>query len=360
MSGDFTFAGTGTVTYRDGDRVLAFGHSFFGDGDVAIPMAPAEVMTIVQSVMSSFKLSNPGPVVGTIHQDRQSGIAGTVGRSAPVTGMEVRVHGRLGETEVFRGDLFENEYLSPLISATALLEVLMGAKRAGFERTFFIESHWDIEGEEPIVLKDAAAGASAPLVLASEHLFLYDRIVGNPFVFPRVNRVVVEITAETEQRLSQLEAVQLDRTRFRGGDEIEVLLRLRNFRGEESVERVRVPLPERTRNGKFTLFVGDARAARSVDDARAAVPANFGQFLDRIRDHYSHREITVKVLEEAPGLTVEGQVLADLLPSVRSLYGSQGTQVRSAQTGSKTLWEDRLTLDGEFRGSYRRTFTLEQ
>ncbi len=360
MSGDFSFAATGTVTHRDGDRILAFGHSFFGDGDVDIPMAPAEVMTVVQSVVSSFKLSNPGPVVGSILQDRQSGIAGTLGWASPVTNMEIRVHGRPGETETYRGDLFEDEFMSPLISAMALMESLLFAKPAGSERTFFVETRWEIEGEDPIVLKDAAAGYSAPLMLAFDHLFFYDRLIGNPFHFPRVSGVEIDVTLEPEQRMAQLDSVQLDRTRFRAGEEMELLLRLRNYRGDETVERIRVPIPERTRDGEFTVFVGDARATRSLSPARAAPPTTFSQFLDRLRDHYSHREITVMVLEAAPGLAIEGRVLPDVLPSVGSLYRSQGTENTSRRTSWKTLWEDRVTLDGEFRGSFRRTLTLER
>ena len=359
MSGDFTFAGTGTVTHRKGDRVLAFGHAFFGDGEVGIPMAPAEVLTVVQSVQSSFKLSNPGPVVGAIHQDRPSAIAGTLGRKAPVTEFEVRVDGRMGDAETYRGELFEDEFFSPLISAMAVMEALLASKPAGGERTLFVETRFEIEGEEPLVLRDAAAGVSAPLVLAFDHLFLYDRIVSNPFRFPRVTRVDVEVTSTTDQLLTELDGVQLNRTRFPAGGEMEVLLRLRNYRGEATTERVRVPLPERTRDGRFTLFVGDARAARGVSEGRMATPRNFPQLIDRLRDHYSHREIVVKVLEDAPGLAVEGQFLPDLPPSVGALYGSAGTSVPARAAATKTLWETRLSVDGEFRGNYRNTFNLE-
>ncbi len=359
MTGDFTFAGTGTVTHRMGDRILAFGHSFFGEGDVDIPMAPAEVMTVVQSVQSSFKLSNPGPVIGAIHQDRLSAIAGTLGRTAPVTEMEVRVRGRLGEDEYYRGEIFEDEFFSPLISAMALMEALLDSRSAGGEKTLLVETRFEIEGEEPLVLRDAAAGSSAPLVLAYDHLFLYDQIVANPFVFPRVKRVEVEVSSLDEQLLTQLDGVQLNRTRFPAGGEVEMLLRLRNHRGEATTKRVRVPLPESTGNGRFTLFVGDARAARGVSEARAATPRNFAQLIDRLRDHYSHQEILIKVLEDAPGLAVEGQFLPDVPPSVGALYGSAGTTLPTRGTATKTLWETRIRVDGEFRGNYRNSFSLE-
>ena len=82
MSGDFHFAGTGTVTWRHGNRILAFGHPFLQSGPTEMPMASAEILTVVQSVSRSFKLSNTGPIIGTIYQDRLTAIAGEIGRQA--------------------------------------------------------------------------------------------------------------------------------------------------------------------------------------------------------------------------------------------------------------------------------------
>jgi len=48
-----------------------------------MPMASAEILTVVQSYARSFKLSNTGPVIGSIYQDRLTAVAGEIGRQAP-------------------------------------------------------------------------------------------------------------------------------------------------------------------------------------------------------------------------------------------------------------------------------------
>ena len=60
MSGDFHFAGTGTVTWRKGNRILAFGHPFLQSGPAEMPMASAEILTVVQSVRARSSCPTPG------------------------------------------------------------------------------------------------------------------------------------------------------------------------------------------------------------------------------------------------------------------------------------------------------------
>jgi hypothetical protein len=58
--GDITIAGTGTVSHVDGNRVLAFGHPMMSLGATELPMASAEVVTILPSQLNSIKVSNTG------------------------------------------------------------------------------------------------------------------------------------------------------------------------------------------------------------------------------------------------------------------------------------------------------------
>ena len=47
----------GTVTLIQGNRVFAFGHRFLDLGPTALPFARAEVISVVASSNTSFKLS---------------------------------------------------------------------------------------------------------------------------------------------------------------------------------------------------------------------------------------------------------------------------------------------------------------
>ena len=76
------------------------------EGPVHIPMAGAEVLTVVRSVSRSFKLSNVGPIKGMIYQDRLTAIAGEIGREAPCTKVTINIHPENGPKRTLRSNLF--------------------------------------------------------------------------------------------------------------------------------------------------------------------------------------------------------------------------------------------------------------
>ena len=48
-------------------------------GPVSLPMTRAYVHTVLPSLLDSFRIASPGPVIGTLNQDRSTAIAGTIG-----------------------------------------------------------------------------------------------------------------------------------------------------------------------------------------------------------------------------------------------------------------------------------------
>ena len=78
VRGDYSVAAAGTVTFRDGDRVYAFGHPFLSLGTADMPMTEGSVVTVIPNTYNSFKLAVPLDVVGSFQQDRSTGIAGTI------------------------------------------------------------------------------------------------------------------------------------------------------------------------------------------------------------------------------------------------------------------------------------------
>ena len=55
--GDYSMAASGTVTWRDGDKIYAFGHPFLGLGTSDLPMSESHVVTVVPNINNSFKLA---------------------------------------------------------------------------------------------------------------------------------------------------------------------------------------------------------------------------------------------------------------------------------------------------------------
>src|SRR6185436_18303518 len=89
VGGELEMGATGTITHIDGNRIYAFGHPFFNVGPSQFPMTRAYVHAMLPSLMSSFKISSMGEVIGTMQQDRATAIAGTLGKGPAVIPMAV-------------------------------------------------------------------------------------------------------------------------------------------------------------------------------------------------------------------------------------------------------------------------------
>jgi hypothetical protein len=102
VSGDSSVSALGTVTYNDGHRVLAFGHPLFNLGPIEIPMAKAEVLTVLASQLRPVKVANFHEIVGALRQDRHSGIMGRLGETAAMIPIHVTVRTLNAEDEILR------------------------------------------------------------------------------------------------------------------------------------------------------------------------------------------------------------------------------------------------------------------
>ena len=111
--GDMWIGGLGTVTYADGDDVLAFGHPMFGTGPTSLYMTNVWISGVWPSTYWPYKMGYPSIVQGAITQDRGAGIMGHLGTlptEAPVTSeVTDRDDGRTSTSSVsFASSLFDD------------------------------------------------------------------------------------------------------------------------------------------------------------------------------------------------------------------------------------------------------------
>jgi hypothetical protein len=86
--GDLWAGAIGTVTYVNGDHLVAFGHPMDWVGPAALYLCNAQIDGIWADSLQAYKLGTPGAVRGAITQDRGSAIAGRMGdgpADVPVT-----------------------------------------------------------------------------------------------------------------------------------------------------------------------------------------------------------------------------------------------------------------------------------
>ena len=78
--GAIPMGGIGTVTYRDGSNVYAFGHELDGAGRRSLLLQDAYVYSVIGNPNGlSYKLAAPGHTVGTLTSDTPNAVVGEVG-----------------------------------------------------------------------------------------------------------------------------------------------------------------------------------------------------------------------------------------------------------------------------------------
>lgn len=105
-TGDLAFGAVGTVAYRDGNQVFAFGHELDAAGPRSLFLQDAYVFGVINNPIGSpdfgamtYKLTSAGGHnVGMLANDTFSGIAGTVGAGPP--SIPLRASARLGSQRV--------------------------------------------------------------------------------------------------------------------------------------------------------------------------------------------------------------------------------------------------------------------
>ena len=361
MTGDFSFARVGTVTWREGDQLLAFGHAMDSAGAVRLPLAPAEVITVVQNVQTSFKLSNFGATVGTIYQDRLSGIAARIGELPPVTPMVIEVHQPGGELATYRCEMAIDRRLTPLLAGISLLESLSSTLDADTEQTFFVDIKVKMDQQEDLHLRDVGSGQGAALSLARGFMAVYDALLNNPFEVAKVVEVEVKVDIRSGQRLSQLRAVEQLSGELRSGDELRFAVEFEHFQSPNTRKIIAVPLPVQSEVQNLQLLVADAAVTESYDIGilQTGTIQSLPGLIEYLNRKRSSERLYVKLLKPSNGMRIHDQHFYDLPPSVRKLMQSP----RLAQSGQQviswqTLWETSIDLGSQVSGSYQFPVSL--
>ncbi|MGE5232576.1 MAG: SpoIVB peptidase S55 domain-containing protein [Acidobacteriota bacterium] len=348
VDGDLQLAVTGTVTDRRGDEVLAFGHPFLGIGPVRLPMAPAEILTVVPSVYSSFKLAAFGKPVGAFDSDRVAGVHGRLGLQAPMVPLEVRVRDR-----TFRMRVADVAPLLPPLVAISTLGALDAAHHAAGDQGLDVVARFDLGERGPLELRQSFDGARAGVEAAVYVLSALRFLVDNAFARLHLDRVAVSIEPAAAPRTAAIEAAHADRTLVEPGDAVTVSLDFQPYRGAPLRRTIAVEVPSDLPNGRYSLFVGDGATIDALRlQLEAADPQSLSQALDLLRSLHSRRQAVVLGVYGVRGLAVAGRALPRLPGSLRAVWSAAGSgsavALRYAVAQQLAVDEDR-PLDGGVR-----------
>jgi hypothetical protein len=362
-TGDLHMAGTGTLTWRRGNRVLGFGHPMSQSGKVAIPMARAEIVATISSYLYPHKISNTRQIIGTIHQDRLTAIAGEIGPVPPMTDLSIRLRSPRGERS-FHSRLYQHEAMTPGIAASCVGQTL--TETMDYSRDFSLALRGDIELKQrgKIHVENFYSGSESDHYGPTRDLAgLLSELFDNRFELPQIERINVEMVLDDQRRMTQLGEVFIDRDKAKPGETVRLRAMLKPWRGERRVAALEFAVPENVRSGELDILVGDATAADALDGRsgrnRVERPQSLDQLVRLLNQRRSQNMLYLRVTRRADGIVVADQRMPALPPSAMQLYDSSRTMLEAARMERMDVVEKRLPQDGVVRGSQTLKIRVE-
>src|SRR5919202_440939 len=166
VRGDYSIAASGTVTFRDGDRIYAFGHPFLSLGASDMPMTEASVVTVVPNTNNSFKLAVPGQMVGSISQDRATGVFGRLGQAPKMIPVTINLHTSRDRTEKYAYEIANDQFLTPLLLNITLFSTIQSSERSLGDSTISVRGRIEVAGQPPVLLERRFSSQTAGMQAA--------------------------------------------------------------------------------------------------------------------------------------------------------------------------------------------------
>jgi hypothetical protein len=343
VRGDYSVAASGTVTFRNGDRIYAFGHPFLSLGGSDMPMTESSVVTVIPNAYNSFKLAVPGRMVGAISQDRATGIFGQLGHAPRMIPVKVNLHTSRDRTEQFSYEVVSDEFLTPLLVNITVFNTIATHERSVGESTIAINGSIVVDGQSPITVQRRFSSANAAVLAAGSIATPVSALIGSGFDEVNIKSIVVDIDSSEDKRAATLERISLDRTEVGRGEQVEIQAYVRTDSGKQFVERIPVQIPADAPSGPLMIMIGDGATLQDASAARVFVPRDLTQLVGAINKTRKNDRLYLRLLRPAAGVVIGTSELPNLPPSVVATLNNDRSSGGYTPTALSQVYERELS-----------------
>lgn len=347
VQGDMDFTATGTVTYRDGDRVLLFGHPFFGLGPIDAALTTAYVVSIYPSFQDSVKLGSPIKTVGRVFQDRPFSVGGQLGAPPQMIPFTISVNDQsIKRHQTFRMRIINHPLLTgPLVTqfagaAIAQIHGQPGDSVATVSMDANVEELGHVKRSNTFY--DAASiDQSATGDLDS----LMHLLSSNPFYPLSLKSLAMTVTIQNKHDTAEVDHIFLKQTKYAPGDTVQVGVVLKPYKRDFVTRMVAVKIPQNTPPGILSLSVkggGSEGGGISLGgglillmpSGPTSPASNVRQLLRQYLEKPRNNDLVTRLVLPTSALNVNGEKLSGLPPTLA------GVMLGTRTSGLKTERDD--------------------
>ncbi len=370
LAGDLSATALGTVSYNDGRKVLGFGHAMFNAGPIRAPLATGHVLLTLASQLNPVKIANAVSVVGSLEQDRHSGILGVLGGTAELAPVKVRLRNLGADDAVLSEKTFSygvvrHEKWTAQLLMMALFNSVFGVNEHADDVTFRVESKLSFEGGRSLDFKTLHGGvptgpAAPPLLLAGAIVNRLQRVMTNVRETPLVESVEVNIDLLPERRTASIEQLWVENRRVKAGDVITGRVALQPYRGPRMEKHFSLRVPPGAGPGSLILQAGDVSVyeKRNQLAAQRSASLKLSEALDLLNQEGSNDQVYLSLVDRTPTARLDNGVMPAVPPSMLAVLRSTA-QGRLSVEPYTPLAEQSLPVDAIVTGSRMVSIEVE-
>ncbi|MFC1474616.1 SpoIVB peptidase S55 domain-containing protein [bacterium] len=304
VTGDFMTAGVGTVTAREGDRIVAFGHPFFGMGNISLPMGGGSIVTVMPLQSVSFKVGNIGRVLGAVQRDHQAAIAGTVGAEAEMFPMKIIVNAPdTGRGKEFNVNIAQIDELQIYLLMVSMIEAVDRVAGDGW-----VTVSYKIDGkfrdyDRRFHFEDMYFSTSGVLSFYSLSKVL--SLWVSHFKEVDFEELTAEITVIQDDLYGSLRGFSLDKSEIHPGDILTASVRILPYGTNREIKKdVEFTIPPDAPAGSYKISIHGGSSFSGM--LGMSHPQNFEQWFDMLENMVPENALVVTLHYPEQGLQLEG------------------------------------------------------
>ena len=348
--GDVNITFIATVTYREGDKVLALGHPFLKKGEVSFLLSEVYIYHSLPNMVMPFKLGAPLNLVGKIVQDREAGILAILNSYPRIIPLKIQVTNINTELSYQTGVQIINDYdlLEPLVSNITVQAIDNALDRIGAGTAQIdIEIRGKKEGQELFRKNMYYSSDDIAIQVITEMPEIIDLIVNNYFEMVNLTEINIDIKIDNKKKTGKIEEIVLEDSSIRPGDYLEAKIKIRPFREELIEKTMTIQIPSDTPPGEALLMVN---GGGELDNQQE-------EFVDSGKQDYESLEEILKDISDRPrGNQIIGEVI---------IYSDELTsEEETSEDGPKKKEEEenllisKIETDMVIEGYLEVTFTI--
>jgi len=356
--GDYSLAASGTVTLREGEKIYAFGHPFLSLGISDLPMSESHVVTVIPNLNNSFKLAVPDDMVGTMIQDRATGVFGKLGQSPKMIPVRINFESSRGQKDTVNYEIAKDDFLTPLLLNITVYNTLVAQERSLGDSTVTVSGMIGVKGQEPIKLDRRFTGGQASQIAAGSVAMPVSALMRSRFDDLEVTGITIDLASTDGNKMATLERMSLDKTQVRPGETVEIQAYARTNTGKVFVQTIPVKIPADAAAGNYSITIGDGPSIQQNAAIQQFVPRNLGELVKTINQLKLPDRLYTQIFRTTNGAIIGASEMPNLPPSMLATLNNDRTG-GGVKPAVQTVVSEMEVPPAEFIVSGQQTLSIE-